>query len=184
MSNAQSTVSGVEAGAVGAATWTRRSVNDHQETRPSDEVTIPSLEPRRRHPSAHRHAKRPPSREACSWNLPFDENSDVDVAIASKPLFEKARKAIAEGRIELEISASPQRIGPIKGDNARTLSDLDLQRFRERTREIVGTAPGRTDARDVNILLFSSPDAVEKLIGEASKEARRVAIPLKVEQKQ
>ncbi len=65
--------------------------------------------------------------------------------------------------------------------SSRAVRHLDLQTFQKRLREVVGAAPGKTDTREVGILLFKSHDTVEKPIGEASKESVRAAIPLKAE---
>ncbi len=106
-------------------------------------------------------------------HLPFDVESDFDIAVASRYLFRKAET------LGYEVSLSPRRIGPLTAEQIR---ELGLEKFQIRLGEVTVLATETTTAttpRTVNILLFQDSDAVTKPIGAASRETKRAAIPLK-----
>lgn len=110
-------------------------------------------------------------------HLPFDVESDFDVAVSSRYLLKQAEK------LRYEVKLSPRRIGPLDADQ---IAELGLSRFQERLGNVVaeeGKAAAGTTAgakpRKINIMLFDNAEAVKKPIGEASTETERAAIPLK-----
>ncbi len=107
--------------------------------------------------------------------LPFDLESDFDVAIASRYLFKQAQEWIrnaGEPGLKKLISTNPSRIGPL---NPALIQDLGLNKFQRQLGEAAETT------RDINLMLFQNAEAVKKPLGEASKEIERAAVSLKVE---
>ena len=111
-------------------------------------------------------------------HLPFDVESDFDIAISSRYLMKQAEK------LGYEVKLSPRRIGPLDPDQ---IAELGLGKFHERLGDVVAeaqTAAGATGAtkpRQINVMLFDTAEAVKKPIGAASTEAERAAVPLKGE---
>jgi hypothetical protein len=103
-------------------------------------------------------------------HLPFDVESDFDIALSSRYLFRKAET------LGFEVKLSPRRIGPLDPDQ---IAELKLNKFIRRLDDVA--AEERAAApREINIMLFDNAEAVRKPIGEASREIERAALPLKV----
>lgn len=99
-------------------------------------------------------------------HLPFGAESDLDIAIVSRPLFKKAEK------LEYQVSLSPRRIGPLAPDQ---VEELGLGRLKRRVEEATGSV------HEAKFLLFENADAVRKPIGSESQEAERASVLLKGE---
>jgi hypothetical protein len=107
-------------------------------------------------------------------HLPFDVESDFDVAISSRYLMKQAEK------LGYDVKLSPRRIGPLDPDQ---IAELGLSKFEERLGTVAAEeAKGAAKTRRINIMLFDNADAVKKPIGAASLETERAAIPLKVKE--
>jgi len=111
-------------------------------------------------------------------HLPFDIESDFDVAISSKYLFEKARK------LGYKVKDSPSRIGPLSLDDIHALG---LGKFHKNLHKVIaeeasaagGAAPSGA-TREIHIMFFDKTASVTKPIGSVSKEVERATLPLKV----
>jgi hypothetical protein len=109
-------------------------------------------------------------------HLPFDVESDFDVAVSSRYLVKQAEK------LGYEVKLSPRRVGPLDPDQ---IAELGLGRFQERLGTVIteeAKAAGATAGappRKINIMLFDTAEAVKKPIG-VSTETERAAVPLKV----
>ena len=78
-----------------------------------------------------------------SKKLPFGAHSDLDVAVAGRSLFEKARK------LGYTVERNPMRIGPLGADQ---IKELDLGSMQQALSEAA-------DGREVNLMLFGNRDA-------------------------
>ena len=108
-------------------------------------------------------------------HLPFDVESDVDVAVVSRYLMKQAEVSGAA------VAASPRRIGPLF---EKQIKDLGLRKLRERLSEVLSEGDAAAgistgNERDISIMLFDNVESARKPIGEASTEVERAAISLK-----
>jgi hypothetical protein len=94
--------------------------------------------------------------------LPFSTNSDLDVALVGRSVFEKARK------LGYPIESNPARIGPIKAGEQDRLKALGLGSMHRALSEAA-------DGRQVNLLLFKNREAAVQGIAGVKPES----IPLK-----
>ena len=91
--------------------------------------------------------------------LPFGAHSDMDVAVAGRSVFERAR------RLGYEVKSNPMRIGPLEPDQ---IKELDLGAMYRELTEAAGE-------REVNLLLFSNRAAALQGIAGVTP----TSIPLK-----
>src|SRR6185295_144105 len=103
--------------------------------------------------------------------VPFDAESDLDVAIVSRYLFRRART------LGYEVAQSPSRIGPLDADQ---IAELGLGRMLNRMERALPEA-GQQQERMINIMLFDNEAAMRAPIGSHSTETTRAAVPLVAE---
>jgi hypothetical protein len=100
--------------------------------------------------------------------LPFDKDSDFDIAISSRYLFKQAEK------LGLEVRLSPRRI---LLNNQKLIDKVELDRFVRKLSEVISDE-GTLEARTINILLFDNVESVRKPLGDAIREIERPTLPL------
>ena len=75
--------------------------------------------------------------------LPFRPESDYDIALSGKSLFDKAR------RLGFNIGQNPSRIGPLTDED---IAELGLRKLRNKLESVSG--------RDVKFMLFQNEERV------------------------
>jgi hypothetical protein len=111
-----------------------------------------------------------------SRQVPFDVESDLDIAISSRSLFRRARTELG-----LSPQSGPRRIGPLSDEHVRALG---LGRVRDRLNRVLTREGGEATVeasahveREINFLLFENERAVRQPI-RGSTESTRTTVPL------